>query len=62
MVNNLLFSKKNLIIDAELISKRFPQNDDFLKTKLRWSKLSWLLQRVAFLVTFVTSLFRHKNS
>ena len=52
MVNNLLFSKKNLIIDAELM---VPQNDDFLKTKLRWSKLSWLLQRVAFLVTFVTS-------
>ena len=51
IVNDLLFSQKNSIIDFRLGSKEAFENNKNLKTKLRWSKSSWLLQRVAFTLT-----------
>ena len=50
IVNNLFFSQKNFIIDARLGSKEASKTNEILKTKLKWSKSSWLLQRLAFVV------------
>ena len=51
IVNDLLFSPKNSIIDFRLGSKEAFENNKNLKTKLRWSKSSWLLQLLAFTLT-----------
>ena len=51
IVNDLLFSQKNSIIDFRLGSKEAFENNKNLKTKLRWSKSSSLLQRLAFTLT-----------
>ena len=60
IVYDLLLSQKIFIIDVWLGSKLASENIEIFKMKLRWSKSSSLLQRVAFLVYKFNHSFQGK--